>query len=148
MSEAITMYLGDQCIFALRLLLACICGGMIGYERQQRTKFAGIRTHIIICMAAALMMLISKHGFLDVVHQGINYDVSRVAAGIIAGMGILGGGVVISNNKQGTVSGITTAAGIWVTIAIGMCAGAGMYVMAIFSTLLVELIQGIFHKDL
>lgn len=139
-------FLQEQGIFVIRLLLACICGGMIGLERQQRTKFAGIRTHIIICMAASLMMLISKYGFHDVVHQGINYDVSRVAAGIIAGMGILGGGVVISN-KQGTVSGITTAAGIWVTIAIGMAIGAGMYVLGVIATLMVEIIQSILHMN-
>lgn len=147
MKTEIIGYLNEQLIFLIRLLAAGICGGIIGFEREKKIKFAGVRTHIIIALAACIMMLISKYGFEDVIKEGYNYDVSRVAAGIVAGMGIIGGGVVISN-KQGTVSGITTAAGIWLTIAISMAFGAGMWALGIIGTIMVELIQRFLHvKD-
>lgn len=143
-----TAYLLEQVPYFVRILLACVCGGVIGIERQQRTKVAGTRTHMMISLAAALMMIISKYGFFDVIQiAGISCDASRVAAGIITGIGILGGGIVITG-KQGYVSGMTTAGGVWVTVGIGMAAGAGMYALSIGTTLLVVLIQMIFHKDL
>lgn len=141
-------YIMEQLPYLIRIVLACICGGIIGIERQQRTKVAGTRTHMMIALAAALMMIISKHGFFDVLGQpGVSYDVSRVAAGIITGIGILGGGIIFTG-KQGYVSGMTTAAGVWVTVGIGMAAGAGMYALSMITTLLVLLIQMVFHKNL
>ena len=138
----------EQLSYILRILLSCVCGGIIGIERQQRTKVAGTRTHMMIALASALMMIISKYGFLDVIEiEGISCDASRVAAGIITGIGILGGGIVITG-KQGYVSGMTTAAGVWVTVGIGMAVGAGMYLLGTGTTVLVVLIQTIFHKDL
>lgn len=137
-----------QGTFFIRICLACICGGVIGIERQQRTKGAGIRTHIMISLATALMMIISKYGFIDLAgSNGLTCDVSRVAAGIITGVGILGGGLIFTG-KQGNVSGITTTAGVWATIGIGMALGAGMYVLGIGTTLIVEAIQLILHKNL
>lgn len=134
--------------YFLRVVLACACGGAIGIERQLRTKVAGTRTHMMIALASALMMVISKYGFMDVIEiAGISCDASRVAAGIITGIGILGGGIVITG-KQGYVSGMTTAAGVWVTVGIGMAVGAGMISIGIATTALVVLIQTIFHKDL
>ena len=102
-------FLMEQLPFFVRIILACLCGGIIGLERQLRTKVAGTRTHIMIALASALMMIISKYGFMDVIGiDGTSWDVSRVAAGIITGIGILGGGLIFIG-KQGYVSGITTA---------------------------------------
>lgn len=135
-------------VFLLRLILACICGGAIGIERQQRIKVAGTRTHMVVALAAALMMIISKYGFLDVLDMsGVSWDVSRVAAGIITGIGILGGGIIFIE-RQGHVSGITTAVGIWATIGIGMALGAGMYEMGISATAIMLFIQWVLHKNL
>lgn len=137
-------------IFIFRLILACICGGAIGIERQQRIKVAGTRTHMVVALAAALMMIISKYGFMDVMDMsvsGASWDVSRVAAGIITGIGILGGGIIFIG-RQGHVSGITTAVGIWATIGIGMALGAGMYAMGIGTTLIMLFIQWVLHKNL
>ena len=139
---------GEQGVYFLRLILACICGGVIGIERQQRTKVAGTRTHMVIALATALMMIISKYGFMDIVGTpGPSCDVSRVAAGIISGIGILGGGIIITG-KQGNVSGITTAVGIWATIGIGMALGAGMYVLGIGTTFIMLITQWVLHKNL
>ncbi|MDD3204498.1 MAG: MgtC/SapB family protein [Lachnospiraceae bacterium] len=137
-----------QMIYFLRIGVACICGILIGTERQQRTKVAGVKTHMMISLAAALMMLISKYGFTDVMGiAGLSVDVSRVAAGIITGVGILGGGLIYTG-KQGAVSGITTAAGVWVTIGIGMAIGSGMYALGIGTTGIVLLSQLFLHKNL
>lgn len=141
-------YLMEQLPFLIRILVACICGGVIGIERQLRTKVAGTRTHVMIALASALMMIISKYGFFDVLGaEGTSVDVSRVAAGIITGIGILGGGLIFIG-KQGYVSGITTAAGVWVTVAVGMAVGAGMYPISIATTILVVTIQALFHRNL
>ena len=141
-------FLETELIHLLRIALACICGGIIGLEREHREKSAGLKTHIMIALAASLMMIISKYGFLDVMGiEGLSCDVSRVAAGIITGLGIFSG-CIIFTSKQGIVSGITTAAGIWVTIAIGMSLGAGMYFIGLTTTLLVEIIQILFHRNL
>lgn len=147
--ELITVvgYAGRQGIFFIRILLAMLCGCVIGVERQQRIKVAGTRTHIMLSMAAALMMIISKYGFLDVIGTaGVSWDVSRIAASIITGIGILGG--IIITGKQGHVSGTTTAAGLMATAAIGMAFGAGMYVMGLGATALVLLMQYLLHRNL
>ncbi len=141
------VYLIQQFVFFFRLILASLCGGIIGIERQQRIKVAGTRTHIMISLAAALMTIISKYGFTDVLTvNGVTYDASRVAAGIITGIGILGG--IIIAGKQGSVSGTTTAAGLLVTVAVGMSFGAGMYMMGIGTTALVLALQYLLHRNL
>ncbi len=141
----------NDMVYLFRILLAIFAGGIIGYERQQRVKVAGLRTHILISMASALMMIISKYAFFDVLTEyaqfRISLDVSRVAAGIIAGMGIFSGGIVFIG-KRGNVSGLTTAAGIWATIGIGMVIGAGMYAVGIGSVIMVEGVQFLLHHDL
>ncbi len=137
-------------VYLFRILLAMVAGGVIGYEREYHVKVAGLRTHILIAMASALMMIISKYAFYDVLtegYPGLGLDVSRVAAGIIAGMGIFSGGIVFIG-KRGNVSGLTTAAGIWATIGIGMVIGAGMYTVGIGSVILVELVQLLLRHDL
>lgn len=144
----IMSYIQTQGVYFVRIILACICGGIIGIERQQRTKVAGTRTHMMIGLATALMMIISKYGFMDIAEiPGASLDVSRVAAGIISGIGILGGGIIFTG-KQGYVSGITTAVGIWATIGVGMAFGAGMYVLGIGTTLIMVILQWALHKNL
>ena len=130
--------------FCFRMVLACACGAAIGVERSRRFKEAGIRTHIIVCCAAALIMMISKYGFADLtnpdgsVFNGIRgADPARVAAQVVSGISFLCAGVIFKN--QGTVKGLTTAAGIWVTAGIGLAVGAGMIVPALFATVLVSL---------
>ena len=141
----------NDLVYLTRIILSIIAGAVIGYEREHREKVAGLRTHILISMSAALMMIISKYAFMDVLSDpvvgGMSLDVSRVAAGIITGMGILSGGIVFIS-KRGNVSGLTTAAGIWATIGIGMVIGAGMYAVGIGSVILVEIIQLALYRDL
>lgn len=133
-------------MFLFQLLSAGLCGTFVGMERQSRMKSAGVRTHIVVAMASALMMIVSKYGFLDVISiSGTSVDISRVAAGIISGIGILGGGLIFIG-KQGLVSGMTTAAGIWMTVGIGMAMGSGLYVLGFEGTFLILLIQYFFHK--
>ena len=91
-----------------RILLAGCCGGAIGYERESRKKTAGIRTHVIVAVSSALMIILSKYGFQDVTGQFVRADPSRMAAGAVAAIGFLGSGVIFSRNKN--VSGITTSA--------------------------------------
>ena len=141
-------FIQEQGIFFLRIILACVCGGLIGIERQHRAKVAGTRIHMMIAVATALMMIISKYGFMDIAGTpGTSWDISRIAAGVVSGIGILGGGIIFTG-KQGYVSGITTAAGIWATIGIGMALGAGMYVLGIGTTLGILLLQWLLHKKL
>lgn len=134
--------------FFVRLAIACVCGGIIGIERQHRIKVAGVRTHIMICLGAALLIIISKYGFADIAgSNGLTCDVSRVASTIITGIGIIGGGLIFTG-KQGSITGITTAAGTCVTIGIGMAIGAGMYVLGVGAMLLVVVIQLILHINI
>ena len=124
----------------LRILIAGMCGAFIGYERRNRNKEAGIRTHSIIALGAALIMIVSKYGFPDV----NEYDAARMAAQIVSGVGFLGAGVIFV--RHGTVSGLTTAAGMWATAGAGSCIGAGLYDVGIMATLCVAGLQFIFHK--
>ena len=114
----------------IRLLVAGALGALIGYERELRAKGAGVRTHVLVALGAALFMIISQHGFAGV----DRFDAARVAAGVVTGIGFLGGGIIMKKNH---VSGLTTAAGLWVTGAIGMSVGCGMYLMAGACTFLV-----------
>ena len=114
---------GNQVIL---LLVALIFSSLIGIERQSRGKNAGIRTQVIVGVTACSMMIISKYGFMDVITEGtIRLDPSRVAAQIVSGIGFLGAGIILT--RHGTISGLTTAATIWETAAIGMACGAGMW---------------------
>lgn len=137
--------------FFCRILLACVCGACIGFERSRRLKEAGIRTHIIVCCAAALMMIVSKYGFADLTSlEGVVFngtrgaDPARVAAQVVSGISFLGAGVIFKHGS--TVTGLTTAAGIWATAGIGLAIGSGMYVLGIFATALLALLQVLMHK--
>lgn len=136
----------------LRIVIACLCGGLIGFERSRRFKEAGIRTHIIVCCASAMIMIVSKYGFVDLEgFEGAEYfagthntDPARLAAQIISGISFLGAGVIFHNGNS--VKGLTTAAGLWATAGIGIAVGAGMYPLGIFVTGFIFLIQFIMHK--
>ena len=137
--------------FFIRVLIACVCGAAIGYERSKRLKEAGIRTHIIVCCAAALTMIVSKYGFADMVTSddaGLygtkGTDPARLAAQIISGVSFLGAGIIFRNGNS--IKGLTTAAGIWATAGIGLAIGTGMYVIGIFTTVVVALIQILMHR--
>jgi putative Mg2+ transporter-C (MgtC) family protein len=110
----------------LRLLLAAALGAGIGYQRERAGKPAGLRTHILICLGSALFTVVSIFGF------GGGVDVSRVAAGVVAGIGFIGAGVIFRGMRGDHVMGLTTAASIWVAAAIGLAAGVGMYLIATF----------------
>ena len=130
----------------VRVVVAGICGAVIGYERQNRLKEAGIRTHLIVALGAALMMVVSKYGFSDIIGQdGVALDPSRIAAQIVTGVGFLGAGSIFVHKQS--VSGLTTAAGIWATSGIGMAIGAGLYFIGVASALLIILLQIILHKN-
>ncbi len=134
-----------QLEFILRVLLSSICGMFIGWERERRLKSAGLRTHMLVAMAAALMMVISKYAFMDVVYlQSVQVDASRVAAGVVQAIGFLGAGVIFV--KKDNIVGVTTAAGLWATVGIGLTIGAGLYVLGISCTALIILIQLIVHR--
>lgn len=131
--------------FILRVLAAGLCGGIIGYERKNRMKEAGIRTHFIVGMGAALMMVVSKYGFFDLVGMhNISIDPTRIAAQIVSGIGFLGAGVIFVQSK--TVIGLTTAAGLWTTAGIGMAIGAGMYGLGFSGAVIVVLAQMLLHR--
>lgn len=129
----------QQLGWMVRILFAGLCGGVIGYERESRKKTAGLRTHVIVAVSAALLIVLSKYGFQDVVGPFVRVDPSRIASGTVAAIGFLGSGVIFSRNKN--VSGVTTSAGIWATLGVGMAVGAGMYVIGICTTVIVVLVE-------
>jgi putative Mg2+ transporter-C (MgtC) family protein len=115
------------------LTLAFVLSALVGVERELRQKSAGLRTHTLVGVAAALFMLISKYGFMDVLANGrIVLDPSRVAAQVVSGIGFIGGGVIFM--RRDVVRGLTTAASIWLTAALGMACGAGLPVLALATT--------------
>lgn len=123
----------NEWIMLLRVVLAVAAGTAIGMERALRYKEAGIRTHALICGGAALFVLVSQYGFVG------DYDVSRVASTIVSGIGFLGAGMIL--HKRVHIHGLTTAAGMWATAAIGMAMGTGMYALALGSTALLIVVQ-------
>lgn len=136
----------------VRIIISCICGIFIGFERKNRAKEAGVRTHCIVACASALMMIISKYGFYDLITEAmkngadVRLDPSRLAQGIVTGVGFLGAGMIYI--RRGSIRGLTTASGIWATSGIGMAIGAGMYIVGIFATVIILFIQVILHHNL
>ena len=125
--------------FVIRLLVASLVGAVIGFERKYRAKGAGIGTHVLVAIGAALFMIVSQHGF----DGAPRFDAARVAAGVVSGIGFLGGGIILK--QQNRVSGLTTAAGLWVTAAMGLAVGSGMYILGAASVLIVLLWADITH---
>ena len=133
--------------FVCRILVSLVCGAVVGLERERRLKNAGLRTHIIVAIASCLMMIVSKYGFMDIVsltQYKIQADGSRIAQGVIQAICFLGAGVIYVRRES--VVGLTTAAGLWATVGIGVAIGAGMYFIGIFTTILILLTQRMLHK--
>lgn len=122
--------------YIVRLAVAGLLGAVIGLERELRAKEAGLRTHFLVAVGSALIMLVSQYGFFDVIdHDHVALDPSRVAAQAVSGIGFLGAGMIIIERKM--VRGLTTAAGVWATSGIGLTIGSGMYAAGISATILV-----------
>jgi putative Mg2+ transporter-C (MgtC) family protein len=118
----------------VRLLVAAVLGGLLGYQRERSGKNAGMRTHILVAVGAALLVLAGHQAGMS------SSDVSRIMQGIVTGIGFLGAGTILKHQDPNHVRGLTTAAGIWLTAAVGMTAGLGREGLAILSTLLAWLV--------
>lgn len=135
--------------FMLRLLVAGILGAIIGLDREYRAKEAGYRTHFLVSLGSALIMIVSQYGFQEIIKENsVTLDPSRVAAQVVSGIGFIGAGTIILRKQ--IVRGLTTAAGIWATAGIGLAVGAGMYAIGIATTVLtligLELLSYIFKS--
>lgn len=124
----------------LRLTLAALLGGVLGYERQSQGKAAGIRTHMLVAMGAALFVLVPQQGGMEIA------DLSRVIQGVVAGVGFLGAGAILKLRDEEQVVGLTTAAGVFMTAAIGVACGLGRESTALLSTLLALLVLAVVPK--
>ena len=121
--------------FVWRLVLAAIFGTIIGLDREYREKEAGFRTHFLVSLGSALMMIVSQYGFSEILtHDGVSLDPSRIAAQVVSGIGFIGAGTIIFNHQ--IVRGLTTAASLWATAGSGLTAGAGMAWLALAATIL------------
>lgn len=123
----------------LRLLLAAFLGGIIGWEREQRHKQAGFKTHLLVALGACLIMLISIYGFEETLnHPNARFDPARIAAQVVSGIGFLGAGAILRHPNM-VVTGLTTAATLWVVAAIGLSVGSGFFIPAVATTVIVLL---------
>ncbi|WP_239253463.1 MgtC/SapB family protein [Listeria ilorinensis] len=121
--------------FLLRLFVASLLGAIIGLDREIRAKEAGFRTHFLVSLGSALIMIVSQYGFSEVLNNpNVSFDPSRVAAQVVSGIGFIGAGTIIIQKQF--VRGLTTAAGLWATSGIGLAIGAGMYALGIGATIL------------
>lgn len=141
---ALTVF--DNLEFFIRIVLAAILGALVGLERSKRQKEAGVRTHCIIACTSALFMILSKYAFVDLV--GVNglrgADPARIAAQVVSGISFLGAGVIFKNGNS--IRGLTTAAGMWGTAAVGMAIGAGMYWVGLIEAAVLVGIQIVLHR--
>lgn len=141
--------IGQETILTIRMLISCILGIAIGFERNNRAKEAGVRTHCIVACASAMMMIISKYGFEDLLDletaADVRLDPSRMAQGIVTGVGFIGAGIIYV--QRSNIRGLTTAAGLWATSGIGMAIGGGMYVIGISGTMIILAAQLLLHKN-
>ena len=150
----------------MRLAVAAFCGIAIGLERELRAKEAGVRTHFLVCFGSALFMVVSVYGFLSMTDPSLvdatreintlaraqdfrRFDQARIAAQIVSGIGFIGAGTIMVN--RGSITGLTTAAGLWVVAGIGMAIGCGLYIIGIVATVFVllglEILRLFFHKE-
>ena len=124
--------------FILRIFIAAMLGGAIGLEREYRAKEAGLRTHFLVALGSALFMIVSAYGFDGIkLGEEQRWDIARIAAQVVTGIGFIGAGTIIFNKSENVIRGLTTAAGVWVTAAIGLACGGGLYILAMVSTALV-----------
>jgi len=122
--------------YVLRLVVAGILGGLIGWNREYRAKEAGLRTHFLVAIGSALIMIVSQHGFADVLAKpGFSIDPSRVAAQVVSGIGFIGVGTILV--QKHFVKGLTTAVGLWATAGIGLAVGGGMYWLGLCAMILI-----------
>lgn len=120
----------------IRLVIAAFLGGIIGFERERLSWVAGLRTHMLVCLGSALIMLVSQYGFSGSINPPyVSLDPSRVAAQVVSGIGFLGAGTILF--LKNVVRGLTTAASLWAVAAVGLATGGGLYFAAIFTTLLI-----------
>ena len=129
----------EELKYLISILIAVVLGFAIGFERKLRFKEAGIRTHTIVCVGSALIMVVSKYGFGD----SPDYDASRVAAQIVSGIGFLGAGIIVYRKHEIRV--LTTAAGVWATAGVGMAAGAELYIVAAGAAVIIIAVQCLLH---
>jgi putative Mg2+ transporter-C (MgtC) family protein len=130
---------------SLRIVISLLLGGLIGLEREWHNHAAGFRTHILVCVGATMIMLLSIYGFGDFANEyNVRMDPARLAAQVVSGIGFLGAGAIIRNGSS--ISGLTTAASIWVVAAIGLCVGAGFFFGAVLVTVLVIIILVLLNK--
>ena len=137
--------------FVIRLLVAGILGAIIGLDREYRAKEAGYRTHFLVSLGSALIMIVSQYGFQEIIKESsVTLDPSRVAAQVVSGIGFIGAGTIIFQKQ--IVRGLTTAAGIWATAGIGLAVGAGMYTIGIAAMVLtligLELLSYLFKSSM
>jgi putative Mg2+ transporter-C (MgtC) family protein len=127
------VFAGQGWVQVGELALALLLSAAIGLEREVRQKSAGLRTHTLVGFGSALMMLVSKYGFFDVLSDHVRLDPSRVAAQIVSGIGFIGGGLIFV--RRDAVRGLTTAAVVWLTCGVGMAVGAGLWLLAVVATI-------------
>lgn len=146
-SWAVVDWNKDVWHFIVRMLVSVVCGFAIGLERKSRSKEAGIRTHAIVCLASCLFMILSKYLtaplFSDISGNSFDGDATRIAAQVVTGIGFLGAGIIMY--RRDVMHGLTTAAGVWATSAIGMAIGGGFIVTGVCATAIILLLQLIFH---
>ena len=146
-SWAVVDWNKDVWHFIVRMLVSIVCGFVIGLERKSRSKEAGIRTHAIVCLASCLFMILSKYLtaplFSDIAGNVFDGDATRIAAQVVTGIGFLGAGIIMY--RRDVLHGLTTAAGVWATAAIGMAIGGGFIVTGVSATAIILLLQLIFH---
>ena len=146
-SWAVVDWNKDVWHFIVRMLVSIVCGFAIGLERKSRSKEAGIRTHAIVCLASCLFMILSKYLtaplFSDISGNSFDGDATRIAAQVVTGIGVLGAGIIMY--RRDVMHGLTTAAGIWATSAIGMAIGGGFIVTGVCATAIILLLQLVFH---
>ncbi|AOZ93504.1 MgtC/SapB family protein [Paenibacillus crassostreae] len=135
----------DDLQIFLRLLLSMGLGGVIGWERERSNRAAGLRTHILVCLGSTLIMMLSIYGFSDFVNEAnIRIDPARLAASVITGIGFLGAGTILFTGKS--ITGLTTAASVWVVAALGLSVGAGFHFAAIVTTIFILMTLVLFNK--
>lgn len=132
-------FLGPEAEIAVRIMLAAVLGGVVGFERERRRRPAGLRTFMLVAIGSALFTVVGIYGFPNP-GSGTS-DPSRIAAQIVTGIGFLGGGMLIKTGAS--IRGLTTSAGIWTVSAIGLTCGVGMYGLAIFSTIVVTVVLAV-----
>ncbi|WJI15663.1 MgtC/SapB family protein [Pseudoxanthomonas winnipegensis] len=134
----------DTWEIALRLLLAALLGGIIGADRGRLEWAAGLRTHMLVCVGAALAIIVSAFGFNDVLgNPHVVLDPSRIAAQVISGVGFLGAGTILFLQREQVIRGLTTAAGLWAVASIGLAVGSGLYAAAVLATALLWIILAV-----